>query len=185
MVSSGGFAVLQTELATGYGCVEFGLALGFAFVLEGFEVAQGSFERALETLFLEAQVEEGSGVVAEDARGGEDGVDLDVFGFDFAGFFGVAEREHGVFGRACPVEAPLGVAEGLGILLYEWGLGGEGLAKAPAEDVVLVHVFVGLDDGAAGESVTVAFMAERFLPSSVRGPVDFDFGSATVTGDMW
>ena len=30
----------------------------------------------------------------------------------------------------------------------------------------------------------VAFMAERFLPSSVRGPVDFDFGSATVAGDM-
>src|SRR6202012_2116306 len=63
------------EIALGYGGVEFCLPLGFALGLEGFEIAQGLIERALEALFVEAQVEEGFGVVAEDTRGGEDGVD--------------------------------------------------------------------------------------------------------------
>jgi hypothetical protein len=53
------------EIAFGYGCVEFGLPLGLAFGLEGFEFAQGFFERALEALFVEAQVEEGFVIVAE------------------------------------------------------------------------------------------------------------------------
>jgi len=79
------------QIALGDGCVEFGLTVGFALGLEGFQFAQGSFERALEALLVEAQVEEGFVVVAEDSRGGEDGVDLDVFGIDFAGFLRVAE----------------------------------------------------------------------------------------------
>jgi hypothetical protein len=141
------------EIALGYGGVEFGLALSFALSLEGFEVAQGFFERALEALFVEGQVDEGFVVVAEDSRGGENGVDLDVFSFNFAGFFGMAEGEHGVFERAGSVQAPLGVAVGLGVLFFERGLGGEGLEEAAAEDVVLIHVFVGHDYRAAGQAV--------------------------------
>jgi hypothetical protein len=87
----------------------------------------------VEALFLEAEVDEGFGVVTEDSRGGEDGVYLDVFGFDSAGFFGMAQREHGVFERAGAVQAPLSVAEGLGILLFERSLGSQGLEESSAK----------------------------------------------------
>jgi hypothetical protein len=75
------------EIALGYGCVEFGLTLGFALGLEGFEFAQGLIERAVQALFVEGKVGEGFVILAEDSRRGEGGVDLGVLGFDFAGGF--------------------------------------------------------------------------------------------------
>ena len=124
------------EIAFRYRGVEFALSLGFALGLEGFEFAQGLIERAVQPLFVQGQVDEGFRIVAEDARGSEGGVDLDVFRIDFASFFGMAEGEHGVFERAGPVQAPLGVAKGLGVLLFERRFGGEALEEAFAEEVV-------------------------------------------------
>jgi hypothetical protein len=141
------------EIALGYGGVELGLPLGFALGLEGFEFAQSLIERAVQPLFVQGQVDEGFRIVAEDARGGDGGVDLDVFGIDFAGFLRVAKGEHGVFERTGAVEAPLGVAKGLGVLLFERGFGGEALEEAFAEDVVLRHVFIRHDYGAACQAV--------------------------------
>ena len=64
---------------------------------------RGLIERAVQALFVEGQVGEGFVVVAVNARGGECRVDLGVFGFDFAGGFGVAEGDHRVFEGEGPV----------------------------------------------------------------------------------
>ena len=115
------------EIALGYGCVQFGLPLGFALGLQDFEFAHGLIERAMQALFVKSEVGKGFVVVAVNARGGERGVHLGVLGFDFASGFGMAECDHGVLEREGTVQAPLGVAVGLGVLLFERGLGGEGL----------------------------------------------------------
>ncbi len=114
---------------------------------------QRFIERSLETLFVEAEVDEGFQVVAEDAGGGEGSVDLGMFCLDPACGFEMTEGEHGVFDRPGPVEAPLGVAEGLGVLALERGLGREAFEESFAEEVVSVHVFVRHDDRAAGQAV--------------------------------
>jgi hypothetical protein len=53
------------------------------------------------------EVDEGLGVLAEDVRGGQGGVDLGMIDVDVRGWFEVSEREHAVFDAADTIEAPL------------------------------------------------------------------------------
>jgi hypothetical protein len=136
-------------LRLGRGC----FCLSPAFGLEGLELVQRLFEGAVETLFVEAKVREGLRVVAEDAAGGKGGMDLGMSGLDFAGGFGVAKRDHGVFDGPGSVETPLGIAEGLGVLALERSFRREVLDQLVAEGVVRLQVLPGHNDGASGEPV--------------------------------
>ena len=174
------------------GGVEGGLAFGDAFGLEFLELAEGLFELPLETLLIDREIDEGLGVLAEDVRGGEGGVDLGVIGRDVGGGFHVAECEHAVFDGADAVEAPLGVDEGLGVLALDRRFGGETLEEFFGEGLVGFEVFFGEDDDASGESVAAgvdrgsafAFFGAgtgRFLRIfAVRGDLRFGCGGQCV-----
>ncbi len=99
--------------------------LGLALGLKRLKLLQRFVEGALQPLFVEAEVREGLGVVAKDARGGQGSVNLRVFCLDPAGFFDMTQREHRVFDGTHAVQTPLGIAEGLGILTLDGRFGRE------------------------------------------------------------
>jgi hypothetical protein len=152
---------------------------GFAGGLEFVELAEGFFEGALEALLVEGEVDEGVGVFAEFARGGEGGVDFGMVDVDVAGFFEVAEGEHAVFDGADSVQAPLGIDESLGELAFDGSFGFEAGEEFCPEGLVGGEVFGGEDDDASGESVAEgveAGAAFAFGGAGSGGFAGIDFG---------
>ena len=70
------------QVADEDGGVEGGLPGGDAFGLEFLELAEGFLEGPLQTLFVEAEVDEGFGVLAEYACGGQGGEDFGMIGLE-------------------------------------------------------------------------------------------------------
>ena len=71
-------------------------------------------------------------------------------GVDLALRAEVAERQHAVFDGANPVQSPLGVNDGLGVLALGEGFGGEIDEKFGGELLVSGEVFGGQNDNAGG-----------------------------------
>ena len=82
-----------------------------------------------------------------------------MFGVDFARGFEVAEREHRIFEGSGAIQAPLRIAESLGVHPLKRGFRREVGEEFIAEGFVRFHVFVRHDDRAA--SKTVAHRVQR------------------------
>ncbi len=143
----------------GYGFVELGLPGGDAGGLEFLELAQRFFLSPRQALFVEAEVHEGFGIFAERFGGGQGGKCFGMVDIHRIGLFEMAQRKHAVFVRTGAVQAPLDVTEGLGVLAFERGFGGEVGHEVFAEGVVDVQVFGGEDDDASGEAVAGGVVA--------------------------
>jgi len=131
------------------------LAFGFATVLESLEFGEGFGKSALKTGFVELDVAKRALVLVP-------AVCLDhsfAFGGVFDGgeaggeFFIMDESEDVGFRFAGALEAPLGVAKGLGEHRLYRAFGLQVLDKGGAELVVGGVVFRGQDDELAGEAV--------------------------------
>jgi hypothetical protein len=110
--SASGFRwrVLQNEANFGRGW-DFGLGRGFgvlqnkanflrsnaALGLEFFELAERIFHGPVQTLFADAEVHEGPGVVTEGFGGRHYGVNFGVLRVEIAGGFGMSQTEHAIF----------------------------------------------------------------------------------------
>ena len=74
--------------------------------LEFFELTEGFFHGPMEALFVDAEVDEGLGVVAEGAGGGHGGMDLGVWAIEIARRFEMTLGQHAVFDGTNAIDAP-------------------------------------------------------------------------------
>jgi hypothetical protein len=123
------------------------LAGGSAFGLEFLKLAERFFELTLQALLIKGEVDECLGVLAEDVRGCEGGVDLRVVDVDLGGGFEVADDEHAVLDSSHTIEAPLADHLRFSSVCIS------GIRPDQSIGFVGFEVFFGEDDNAAGESV--------------------------------
>jgi hypothetical protein len=155
------------------GVVHFCFVLLAALGLELFELAEGLLHRTVQTLFIDAEIDEGFRVVAEGPGGGESGVNLGMAEIDVARGFEMAHAEHAVFDGPNAVDAPLIVGDRLGELALDRGLRVEAGHDFPREFPVGVHVFRGEDDDARGEAVAQGVHAGAGFAWRGRGALGF------------
>ena len=144
-----------------------------AVCLELFELAESLIHRAVQPLFVDAEVHKSLRVRAEGPGGGHGGMDFGVVGLEIARGFEVTLGEHAVFNGTNTIYSPLIVGYGLGELTLDRGLRVEAVDDLFGKCVVSGHVFRGEDDDARSESMTQSVHAGAFSAPRRGGAMGF------------
>ena len=147
---------------------------------------------APESLFVEGEIGEGFGLVAEFCGGGEGQAEVIVFGSAVATAFGRAEHLDVVLDGRDAHDAPSGIGEKLDEFLFFRSLGFVSVAEVLAMGFELGQLFGGENEDLAGESVTMGVQASAplavvgFGAGGVLGICPVDFGSVGFgLGQSW